>query len=75
MIDRSESRGYANIIVFKGEIHMCIPAFITNRPDVCNIIRCNLPNNKIERLQRIQNVSYGETTSTPFLRELHWLKI
>ena len=28
---------------------------ITNRLDLCNIILYNLPNNKIERLQRIQN--------------------
>ena len=34
---------------------LLIRALITSRLDFCNIILYNLPNNKIERLQRIQN--------------------
>ena len=59
-----------------------IHVLITTRLDFCNSILYNLPNNKIERLQRIQNqVARMQTRSprrnhiTPVLRELHWLRI
>ena len=59
-----------------------IHAFITTRLDFCNSILDNLPNNKIERLQRIQNQAAcifkripRRNHITPVLRELHWLKI
>ena len=47
----------------------------------CNSILYNLPNNKIKRLQRIQNQAARmlkrnprRNHITPVLRELHWLK-
>ena len=59
-----------------------IHALITTRLDFCNSISYNLPNNKIERLQRIQNPAARMLTRsprrnhiTPVLRELHWLRI
>ena len=59
-----------------------IHALITTRLDFCNSILYNLPNNKIERLQRIQNQAARMLTRsprrnhiTPVLRELHWLRI
>ena len=39
-----------NLITFDG-----IQVLITTRLDFCNSILYNIPNNKIERLQRIQN--------------------
>ena len=70
-----------NLLTFDATAQL-IHALITTRLDFCNSILYNLPNNKIERLQRIQN----QTTRmlkriprrnhiTPILRELHWLKI
>ena len=57
-----------------------IHALITTRLDFCNSILYNLPNNKIEKLQRIQNQAARMLTRsprrnhiTPVLRELHWL--
>ena len=59
-----------------------IRALITIRSNFCNSILYNLPNNKIERLQRIQNQAARMLNRisrrnhiTPVLRELHWLKI
>ena len=59
-----------------------IHALISSRLDFCNSILYNLPNNKIERLQRIQNQAARILTRsprrnhiTPVLRELHWLRI
>ena len=59
-----------------------IHAVITTRLDFCNSIFYNLPNNKIERLQRIQNQAARMLTRsprrnhiTPVLRELHLLRI
>ena len=54
----------------------------SDRLDYCNSILYNFPNNKIERLQRIQNQAARMLTRsprrnhiTPVLRELHWLRI
>ena len=59
-----------------------VHALITTRLDFCNSILYNLPNNKIERLQRIQNQAARMLTRsprrnhiTPVLRRLHWLRI
>ena len=59
-----------------------IYALITTCLDFCNSILYNLPNNKIERLQRIQNQAARmlkriprRNHITPVLGELHWLKI
>ena len=55
---------------------------ITSRLDLCNSILYNLPNNQIERLQRIQNQAARmfkriprRNHITPVLRGLHWLRI
>ena len=59
-----------------------IHALITTRLDFCNSILYNLPNNKIKRLQRIQNQAARMLTRsprrnhiTPVLRKLHRLRI
>ena len=59
-----------------------IHALITSRLDFCNSILYNLPNNQIERLQRIRNQAARmlkriprRNHITPVLRQLHWLKI
>ena len=43
-----------NLLTFDATAQL-IHALITTRLDLCNSIIYNLPNNKIERLQRIQN--------------------
>ena len=57
-------------------------SLIATRLDLCNSILYNIPNNKIERLQRLQNQAARMLKRiprpnhiTPVLRELHWLKI
>ena len=59
-----------------------IHALITTRLDFCNSILYNLPNNKIEILQRIQNQAVRMLTRSPrrnhithVLTEVHWLRI
>ena len=42
-----------------------VHALITTRLDFCNSILYNLPNNKIERLQRIQNQAARMLTRSP----------
>ena len=43
-----------NLLSFDATAQL-IHALITTRLDCCNIILYNLPNNRIERLQRVQN--------------------
>ena len=59
-----------------------IHALITTTLDYCNGILFNLPKNKIERLQRIQNQAARmlkriprRNHITPVLKDLHWLRI
>ena len=59
-----------------------IHALITTTLDYCNGILFNLPKNKIERLQRIQNQAARMLKRIPrrnhitaVLKDLHWLKI
>ena len=70
-----------NLLTFEATAQL-IHALITTRLDFCNSILYNLPNNKIERLQRIQNQAARmlkriprRNHITPVFRELHWLKI
>ena len=70
-----------NLLTFDATAQL-IHALITTRLNFCNRILYNLPNNKIERLQRIQNQAARmlkripqRNQITPVLRELHWLKI
>ena len=65
-----------------GRQQQLIHALITSRLDFCNSILYNLPNNQIERLQRIQNQAARMLKRIPrrnhittVLRELHWLRI
>ena len=69
-----------NLLTFDA-IAQLIHALITTRLDFCNSILYNLPNNKIERLQRIKKQAAHmlkriprRNHITPSLRELHWLK-
>ena len=59
-----------------------IHVLITTTLDYCNGILFNLPKNKIERLQRIQNQAARmlkriprRNHITPVLKDLHWLRI
>ena len=59
-----------------------IHTLITTTLDYCNGILFNLPKNKIERLQRIQNQAArmlkripGRNHITSVLKDLHWLRI
>ena len=70
-----------NLLTFDATAQL-IHALITSRLDFCNSILYNLPMNKIERLQRIQNKAARMLKQipwrnhiTPGMRELHWLKI
>ena len=70
-----------NLLTFHATAQL-IHALITTRLEFCNSILYNLPNNKIERLQRMQNQaarmltrSHRRNHITPVLRELHWLRI
>ena len=70
-----------NMLTFNATAQF-VHALITTRLDFCNSIIYNLPNNKIERLQRIQNQTARILTRsprrnhiTPVLRRLHWLRI
>ena len=73
---------YQTFIIRNDATAQHIHALITIRLDLCNSILYNLPNNKIEILQRIQNQAARmleriprRNHITPVLRELHWLKI
>ena len=70
-----------NLLTFNATAQL-VHALVTTRLDFCNSILYNLPNNKIERLQRIQNQAARMLTRsprrnhiTPVLRRLHWLRI
>ena len=70
-----------NFLTFDATAQL-IHALVTTRLDFCNSIPYNIPNKKIERLQRIQNQAARMLKQiprrnhiTPVLRELHWLKI
>ena len=70
-----------NLLTFDATAQL-MNALITTHFDFCNSILYNLSNNKIERLQRIQNQAarmlkriLRRNHITPVLRELHWLKI
>ena len=70
-----------NLLTFDATAQL-IHALITTCLDFCNSILYNLPNNKIEMLQRLQNQATHmlkyitqRNQITPVLRELHWIKI
>ena len=57
-------------------------SFVTSRLDYCNSLFSNLPDEKINRLQQIQNHAARLVTKTrkrehvtPILKELHWLPV
>ena len=70
-----------NLLPFDATAQL-IHVLITTRLNFCNSILYNLPNNRIERLQQMQNQAAHtlkriprHNHNTPVLRELHWLKI
>ena len=61
---------------------MLVHAFVSSRLDSCNSLLYGLPQNELERLQRVQNAAArpvsgvkGRVHMTPVLRKLHWLPI
>ena len=57
-------------------------AMIKSRIDYCNSLLCGLPDNCLNKLQRVQNAAARLITGTakfsritPMLRSLHWLPI
>ena len=59
-----------------------VHAMITSRIDYCNSLPCGLPDNSLNKLQRVQNAAARLITRTakfshitPVLRTLHWLPI
>ena len=59
-----------------------VHALITSRLDYCNSLLYGIPDNKLCRLQRIQNIAARITSRcskhchiTPVLKELHWLPV
>ena len=59
-----------------------VHAMITCRIDYCNSLLCGLPDNSLNKLQRVQNAAARLITGTakfspitPVLRTLHWLPI
>jgi hypothetical protein len=57
-------------------------SFVASRLDYCNAILANMSAHNINRLQRVQNSaarivhnSYGRSSASALLRELHWLPV
>ena len=71
-------RKYLTMDTSKTLVH----AMITSRIDYCNSLLCGLPDNSLNKLQRVQNAAARLITGTakfshitPVLRSLHWLPI
>ena len=71
-------RKYLTTDISKTLVH----AMITSRIDYCNSLLCGLPDNSLNKLQRVQNAAARLITGTakfshitPVLRTLHWLPI
>ena len=71
-------RKYPTMDTSKTLVH----AMITSRIDYCNSLLCGLPDNSLNKLQRVQNAAAWLITGTgkfsritPVLRSLHWFPI
>ena len=65
-----------------GDAAIFIHAFITNKIDYCNSLLYGMPENMINRLQKLQNIAARILTKnskqchiTPILKLLHWLPV
>ena len=68
--------------LLQSAVAQLIHALITSRLDYCNAMLYVLPDSKINRLQRIQNIAARIVTRTrrdahitPILKQLHWLPV
>ena len=59
-----------------------VSSFVLSRLDYCNSLLAGLPENKLDRLQRVKNNAarlvlgrWGRDHAKPLLRSLHWLPV
>lgn len=69
-------------MLFKKDLEIVIPAFITSRLDYCNSLYLGLPMSTVNRLHMVQNAAARLLTGTkkcqhitPVLALLHWLPV
>ena len=59
-----------------------VSSFVLSRLDYCNSLLAGLPDNRLDRYQRVQNIAArlvlgrrGRDHAKPLLRSLHWLPV
>ena len=74
--------GKLRIYLDQASTEKLVHAFVSSRLDTCNSLLYGLPQNELDRLQRVQNAAAklvtrvkGRVHMKPVLRKLHWLPI
>ena len=69
-------------LLLRDVLEALVHTFVTSRLDYCNSLYLGIPQNQLERLQRIQNCAARLVTDsgarehiTPELQTLHWLPV
>ena len=69
-------------LLTKSAVAQIVHALVTSRLDYCNSLLYGIPDTRLQRLQRIQNIvcrivcrAPKQVHVTPLLKELHWLQI